>query len=287
MNKELQERAPGTLVIAEESTAWAGVSSPVELGGLGFVFKWNMGWMNDFLEYMSMDPLFRSGNHNKLTFSMQYAYSENFIQVLSHDEVVHGKCSMINKMPGEIDDKFANLRAAYGFMYGHPGKKLLFMGQEFAQYREWSEERSLDWDVLDQEKNRQMKNYVRQLNNLYQNYDALYYNDYDVMGFEWMDCDNAEMSVVSFVRRGKTKKNQLLFVCNFTPVLRKKFVVGVPSMGKYKRILSSDETRFGGTGTPNKKELTARKIPEAKQDYSIEMNLPPLSVTVYSFDFKG
>lgn len=287
MNKELQERAPGTLIIAEESTAWAGVSSPVELGGLGFVFKWNMGWMNDFLEYISMDPLFRAGNHNKLTFSMQYAYSENFIQVLSHDEVVHGKCSMINKMPGEFDDKFANLRTAYGFMYGHPGKKLLFMGQEFAQYREWSEERSLDWDVLDQEKNRQMKGFVRQLNNLYQNYDALYYNDYDVMGFEWMDCDNAEMSVVSFVRRGQTKKNQLLFVCNFTPVLRKKFVVGVPSMGKYKRILSSDETRFGGTGTPNKKELAARKIPEAKQKYSIEMNLPPLSVTVYSFDFKG
>lgn len=287
MNKELQERAPGSLIIAEESTAWAGVSAPVELGGLGFVFKWNMGWMNDFLEYMSMDPLFRSGNHGKLTFSMQYAYSENFIQVLSHDEVVHGKCSMINKMPGEFEDKFANLRTAYGFMYGHPGKKLLFMGQEFAQYREWSEERSLDWDVLDQEKNRQMKNYVRQLNNLYQNYDALYYNDYDVMGFEWMDCDNAEMSVVSFVRRGRTKKNQLLFVCNFTPVLRKKFVVGVPSMGKYKKILSSDEARFGGTATPNKKELSARKIPEAKQKYSIEMNLPPLSVTVYSFDFKG
>ena len=287
MNKELQERAPGTLIIAEESTAWAGVSSPVELGGLGFVFKWNMGWMNDFLEYMSMDPLFRSGNHGKLTFSMQYAYSENFIQVLSHDEVVHGKCSMINKMPGEIEDKFANLRTAYGFMYGHPGKKLLFMGQEFAQYREWSEERSLDWDVLDQEQNRQVKSYVRQLNNLYQNYDALYYNDYDVMGFEWMDCDNAEMSVVSFVRRGKAKKNQLLFVCNFTPVLRKKFVVGVPCMGKYKRILSSDETKFGGTGTPNKKELTARKVPEAGRDYSIEMNLPPLSVTVYSFDFKG
>ncbi len=286
MNNELSYRAPGTLLIAEESTAWAGVSAPVSLGGLGFLFKWNMGWMNDFLEYMSMDPLFRSGNHNRLTFSMQYAYSENFIQVLSHDEVVHGKCSMINKMPGEIDDKFANLRLAYGFMYGHPGKKLLFMGQEFAQYREWSEERSLDWNLLDEEYNKQMQDFVRELNKLYKKYEALYVNDYDSMGFEWMSVDNAETSTVSFVRRGASVKNQLLFVCNFTPVQRDGFMTGVPCAGKYTQILSSDELRFGGTGVKNPKVINAKKVPCDDKDYSIGLDLPPLSVTVYQFDYK-
>ena len=174
MNQVVEKEEPGTMIIAEESTAWAGVTSPAQMGGLGFLFKWNMGWMNDFLEYMHMDPLFRGPNHGRLTFSLQYAYSENFIQVLSHDEVVHGKGSMINKMPGELDAKFANLRTAYGFMYGHPGKKLLFMGQEFAQFREWSEARSLDWNLLGEERNHQMQDYVKALNKLYQEYDALY-----------------------------------------------------------------------------------------------------------------
>ncbi|HBA96801.1 MAG TPA: 1,4-alpha-glucan branching enzyme, partial [Lachnospiraceae bacterium] len=209
MNEQVEERAPGTIVIAEESTSWAGVTSPVQFSGLGFLFKWNMGWMNDFLEYMKLDPYFRSFNHNKLTFSMHYAYSENFIQVLSHDEVVHGKCSMIEKMPGEYEDKFANLRTAYGFMYGHPGKKLLFMGQEFAQFREWSEERSLDWELLDYDLHTKMKTYVKDLNKLYNEYDAMYINDYDPMGFEWMSCDNSSMSTVSFVRRGSSAKDQL------------------------------------------------------------------------------
>lgn len=287
MNNELEYRAPGTMIIAEESTAWAGVSAPVSLGGLGFLFKWNMGWMNDFIEYMSMDPLFRSGNHGKLTFSMQYAYSENFIQVLSHDEVVHGKCSMINKMPGEIEDKFANLRTAYGFMYAHPGKKLLFMGQEFAQYREWSEKRSLDWELLGETYNKQMQNFVKELNHLYQKYDALYINDYDNIGFEWMSVDNNEMSTVSFVRRGSSSRDQLLFICNFTPVQHDKFITGVPCAGKYTMILSSDEKRFGGTGVKNTKTVTAKKVPCEGKDYSITMNLPPLSFTVYRFDFKG
>lgn len=286
MNNEISHRAPGTLLIAEESTAWAGVSSPVSMGGLGFLFKWNMGWMNDFLEYMSMDPLFRSGNHNKLTFSMQYAYSENFIQVLSHDEVVHGKCSMINKMPGEIEDKFANLRTAYGFMYGHPGKKLLFMGQEFAQYREWSEERSLDWELLGEEYNKQMQDYVAELNKMYKKYDALYFNDYDNMGFEWMSVENYQDSTVSFVRRGKSVKDQLLFICNFTPVQRDGFQTGVPCGGKYMQILSSDEKRFGGTGVKNPKTVIAKKEPCDGKDYSIKMDLPPLSVTVYRFDYR-
>ena len=286
MNQQFEKQAPGCMVIAEESTAWAGVTSPVEMSGLGFLFKWNMGWMNDFLEYMKLDPYFRAYNHNHLTFSMQYAYSENFIQVLSHDEVVHGKCSMINKMPGEIDDKFANLRTAYGFMYGHPGKKLLFMGQEFAQYREWSEERSLDWHLLGEERNRKMQDYVRELNKLYQTYDALYVNDYNTMGFEWMSCENAEMSVVSFVRRGNTAKDQLLFICNFTPVLREEYRTGVPCPGSYKLILSSDEKRFGGTGVKNKKTVKAEEVACEKKEYSIEVDVPPLSVMVYQFDYK-
>ena len=287
MNQVFEKEVPGCMIIAEESTAWAGVTSPAFLKGLGFLFKWNMGWMNDFLEYMQMDPLFRSGNHGRLTFSMQYAYSENFIQVLSHDEVVHGKGSMINKMPGEEPDKFANLRTAYGFMYGHPGKKLLFMGQEFAQFREWSEKRSLDWFLLDEKYNKQMQDYVRELNTLYQKYEALYVKDYDPAGFEWMSCMDADHSTVSFVRRGNSARNQLLFVCNFTPVQRDKFRVGVPCSGKYELILSSDETRFGGTGVKNIKQVKAQKITHDGRDYSIQMNLPPLSVTVYRFDYHS
>jgi 1,4-alpha-glucan branching enzyme len=286
MNTVFEKEEPGTMIIAEESTAWAGVTSPASMEGLGFLFKWNMGWMNDFLEYMHMDPLFRGPNHGRLTFSMQYAYSENFIQVLSHDEVVHGKGSMINKMPGETDDKFANLRTAYGFMYGHPGKKLLFMGQEFAQYREWSEKRSLDWELLGETRNHQMQDYVKALNGLYHTYDAMYLNDFDPMGFEWMSCENADMSVVSFVRRGSGAKNQLLFLCNFTPVAREKMLFGVPCAGTYTMILSSDEERFGGTGMKNSKTVKAKKEPFDGREYSIEMNLPPLSVTVYRYDYK-
>lgn len=286
LNSIMSKRSKRAYLIAEESTAWPKVTGAVEDDGLGFAFKWNMGWMNDFLEYMHMDPLFRSGNHGKLTFSMDYAYSENFIQVLSHDEVVHGKGSMINKMPGELDDQFANLRAAYGFMYGHPGKKLLFMGQEFAQYREWSESRSLDWYLLGEERNKQMQAYVKALNALYRKNEALYVNDYDIMGFEWMSCLNADQSTVSFVRRGKTTKKQLLFVCNFTPVKREDFRVGVPCSGEYSLILTSDDKAYGGTGVRNAKKVTADKITFDGRDYSIKMTLPPLSVTVYQFDYK-
>lgn len=286
MNEEFEKEVPGCMIIAEESTAWAGVTSPASLKGLGFLFKWNMGWMNDFLEYMQMDPLFRAGNHGRLTFSMQYAYSENFIQVLSHDEVVHGKGSMINKMPGEEADKFANLRTAYGFMYGHPGKKLLFMGQEFAQFREWSEKRSLDWYLLNETYHQQMQDYVRELNQLYQKYDALFVKDYDPSGFEWMSCMDADHSTVSFVRRGNSTKDQLLFVCNFTPVQRDQFRVGVPCAGKYEKILSSDELRFGGIGVENSKQVKAQPVMHDGREYSIQMNLPPLSVTVYRFDYR-
>ncbi len=285
LNEICEKEEPGTMIIAEESTAWAGVTSPVELSGLGFLFKWNMGWMNDFLEYMQMDPYFRGPNHNRLTFSMQYAYSENFIQSISHDEVVHLKKSMIEKMPGEVDQKFANLRLAYGFMYGHPGKKLLFMGQEFAQYREWSEARSLDWFALDNPLNQGCQDFVKELNKLYKKYDAFYINDMDRIGFEWMSVDRSDISVVSFVRRGSTSKDQLLFVCNFTPVLRENMRFGVPCKGNYKLLLTSDDPKYGGSGVVNPKTLKATDVEYDDREHSIVMNLPPLSVSIYKFDY--
>ncbi|BBF44560.1 1,4-alpha-glucan (glycogen) branching enzyme, GH-13-type [Lachnospiraceae bacterium KM106-2] len=286
MNKVLEERDPGALMIAEESTAWAGVTAPVELDGLGFVFKWNMGWMNDILEYIKLDPYFRKNNHNRLTFGMMYAYSENFVQVFSHDEVVHGKGSMINKMPGEYNDKFANLRTLYGFMYGHPGKKLLFMGQEFAQWREWSEARELDWNLLGEDRNRQMKDFVKRLNHIYQEYSAFYYNDYDPIGFEWMNCSDAERSTLAFVRRGKETKNQLLFIFNFTPVERKDYVVGVPCEGEYTEILNSDAYEYGGSGKVNKKPLKAVQQESNGREYSLSFDLPGLSVLIFKYDYK-
>ena len=284
INSVMEERNPGAFLIAEESTAWAGVTAPASMKGLGFLFKWNMGWMNDFLEYMKLDPYFRSFNHNKLTFSLTYTYSENYVLVISHDEVVHLKCSMLNKMPGLEFDKFANLRTAYGFMYGHPGKKLLFMGQEFAQLREWSEARSLDWYLLDQPLHSKMQNYVRALNNLYTNYDALYYNDNEVVGFEWTKCDDPETGIVSFVRRGKTTKNQLLFVCNFVPVERKKQLIGVPCVTKYEEILNSDAEEFGGNNNLNG-IVKAKAVPCDRMDNSICIDVPPLSVLVFKYNY--
>ncbi|MBQ8167295.1 MAG: 1,4-alpha-glucan branching protein GlgB, partial [Lachnospiraceae bacterium] len=251
INTVMEERNPGAYLIAEESTAWAGVTAPASLKGLGFLFKWNMGWMNDFLEYMKLDPYFRSFNHNRLTFSLTYTYAENYVLVISHDEVVHLKCSMLNKMPGFEFDKFANLRTAYGFMFGHPGKKLLFMGQEFAQLREWSEARSLDWFLLDQPLHSKMQNFVKALNHMYTKYDALYYNDNEVMGFEWIKCDDAEEGIVAFIRRGKTAKDQLMFVCNFVPVEKTTHLIGAPCLTKYEEILNSDAEEFGGLGRVN------------------------------------
>ena len=285
INKVMEERNPGAYLIAEESTSWAGVTAPASMNGLGFLFKWNMGWMNDFLEYMKMDPYFRGNNQNMLTFSMTYAYAENFILVLSHDEVVHLKCSMINKMPGLEGDKFANLRTAYGFMYGHPGKKLLFMGQEFAQPREWSEARSLDWFVLDNPLNQGMQRYVKALNKLYQTNDALYAHDYNSIGFEWTDCDHPDMSIVSFVRRGSTPKKQLLFVCNFTPVERNDYEIAVPCYTSYKEILNSDDVQFGGLGRLNSKALKAVDNPTSRMPYTIKVNVPPLSTLVFEYDY--
>ena len=285
LNRMVEERVPGALMIAEESTSWAGVTAPVSMDGLGYLYKWNMGWMNDFLEYMKLDPYFRSFNHNRLTFSLMYTYSENFILVISHDEVVHLKCSMLLKMPGTMPEKFANLKTAYGFMYAHPGKKLLFMGQEFGQEREWSEARSLDWYILDQPGHQGLQIFVKKLNALYKKYDAFYYNDCDQMGFEWINCNDNEHSQISFIRRGSTARDQLLFICNFTPVEREKFWVGVPCLGSYTEILNSDAEEFEGEGRVNKKPLQA--IPgscDGKEQY-ISFTLPPLSVVVFKYDY--
>ncbi len=287
LNKAVSDRVPGAYIIAEESTSWAGVTAPTTMEGLGFLYKWNMGWMNDFLEYMKLDPYFRQFNHNRLTFSLMYTYSENFILVISHDEVVHLKCSMLNKMPGLHDDKFANLRTAYGFMYGHPGKKLLFMGQEFGQLREWSEDRSLDWFLLEEDPyHAKLQKYVKDLNGLYNKYNALYYNDSDPMGFEWINCSNPQSSTVSFIRRGSSAKNQLLFICNFTPVDKPGFKLGVPCEGNYTEVLNSDNEIYGGLGRINGKPIKAVKEDYDNRDYSITLDLPPLSVVVLKYDYK-
>ncbi|MCR5691214.1 MAG: 1,4-alpha-glucan branching protein GlgB [Eubacterium sp.] len=280
-------------IIAEESTAWPGVTRPAKEGGLGFSYKWNMGWMNDFLEYMKLDPYFKQFHQDQLCFSIDYYLSEKYVLVLSHDEVVHGKCSLLNKMPGLEGDKYAALRAAYGFMYGHPGKKLLFMGQEFAQKREWAEYRSLDWWLMDQDpRHRQMQDYIKALNEIYKKYDALYYNDFDIMGFEWMDCWRPETSTVAFVRRGSTAEKQLMFILNFTPVAHEKYTVKVPCGGSFREILNSDEERFGGLGRINRAALKAREADrynykgQMEHIHEIELYLPPLSALVLEYDYK-
>ena len=286
LNTVVTGRNHGTMIIAEESTAWPRVTGKPEDGGLGFTMKWNMGWMHDFLEYMKLDPYFRSYNHNKMTFSMTYAFSEKYVLVLSHDEVVHMKGSMINKMPGEYDDKFANLKAGYSFMLGHPGKKLLFMGQDFAQFREWSEARELDWYLLAEEKHVQMKNYVRELLHLYQDSPALYQTDDNWEGFEWINADDSDRSIFSFVRHSKDGKNNLLFVVNFTPVERPDYRVGVPQSGSYKLVLNSDEARFGGTGTKRAASYRSRKGDYDGKPYSIGYSLPAYGVAVFQYEKK-
>ena len=286
LNTVVTGRNHGTMIIAEESTAWPRVTGKPEDGGLGFTMKWNMGWMHDFLDYMKLDPYFRSYNHNKMTFSMTYAFSEKYVLVLSHDEVVHMKGSMINKMPGEYDDKFANLKAGYSFMLGHPGKKLLFMGQDFAQFREWSEARELDWYLLAEEKHVQMKNYVRELLHLYQDSPALYQTDDNWKGFEWINADDSDRSIFSFVRHSKDGKNNLLFVVNFTPVERPDYRVGVPQSGSYKLVLNSDEARFGGTGTKRAASYRSRKGDYDGKPYSIGYSLPAYGVAVFQYEKK-
>ncbi len=280
LNSIMKRRNPGSMVIAEESTAWPKVTEPPEYDGLGFTFKWNMGWMHDFLEYMKLDPYFRKFNHGKMTFGMTYACSENFILVLSHDEVVHLKCSMLEKMPGYPADKFANLKAGYTFMMGHPGKKLLFMGQEFGQLREWSEERELDWFLLKEPLHKDLQEYFRDLLHLYKKYPAFYGRDYDWSGFEWINCDDADRSIFSFVRISPTGRNNLLFVCNFTPMERSDYRVGVPKKGRYTLLLDNAH------GLLDKAEQTvfvSEKKPCDGRKYSFAYPLPPYGTAIFKY----
>ncbi len=283
LNSVIHGGYPGVMTIAEESTAWPKVTAPPEDGGLGFSFKWNMGWMHDYCEYMKMDPYFRSGNHNKLTFAMSYNHAENYILPLSHDEVVHLKCSMVNKMPGYEIDKYANLRNLYAFMFGHEGKKLLFMGQDFGQEREWSEARELDWGLLEKPFNKGMKEFMSELLNLYVKSPCLYEIDNDWLGFEWMNADDYERSIYSFVRRTESGKQHLLFVINMTPVEYPKYEVGVPMNTQYKLVLNSDEERFGGNGNKIPKTIKAKKGECDHRKQYISFDMPPLTALIFSF----
>jgi len=280
-NSVIRGGFPGVLTIAEESTAWPKVTGDVEDDGLGFSFKWNMGWMHDFCEYMKLDPLFKKNNHHALTFAMSYNGSENYILPLSHDEVVHLKCSMVNKMPGYQVDKYANLRTGYTYMFGHSGKKLLFMGQEFGQEREWSEERELDWFLLQEPLNKGMQEYVKELLNLYRKNPAMYEVDRDWTGFEWVNCDDCDRSIYSFMRKSKDGKKKLLFVLNMTPIKREDFEVGVPGKKKCMLLLNSDEVRFGGNGSEIPVTIMPTKEECDNLPYRIKFDLPPFSAAVF------
>ena len=283
LNTIVKKRNPGIVMIAEESTAWPKVTDKAEYGGLDFSLKWNMGWMHDFLEYMKLDPYFRKYNHTKMNFAMVYAYSENYMLVLSHDEVVHLKCSMIEKMPGSYEDKFKNLMAGYAFMTGHPGKKLLFMGQDFGQHREWSEKRELDWFLLDKEPNRHLQAFVKELLHLYKNNKCLYEYDCYPEGFEWINADDGDRSIFSFVRHSESGKSNMLFVINFTPVERPDYRVGTTCRRKHTLVLNSDDKKFGGTGKRRPKEYKPAKKECDGRKYSFRYKLPAYGVAVFKF----
>ena len=288
LNSIIKRDGEGGFMIAEESSAWPGVTGSLNQNGLGFDFKWNMGWMHDFLKYMRQEPNQRGDYHHDLIFSMIYAYDEHFVQVLSHDEVVHGKGSMIRKMPGNDEEKFANLRLAYGFMFVHPGKKLLFMGQEFAQWSEWNESKSLDWHLLNYGSHGRMQHYTRTLLHLYKKQKALYELDYDRKGFEWISRNNAEQSVICFLRRSEDGGKNLLALCNFRQNGYERYRIGVPCEGQYKLVLNTDEKQYGGT-----ERFKIKKIQMAEyklcdgMEYSIEVPLPPLSMLLFEYSEKG
>ena len=281
LNEHVYGAYPDTMMIAEESTSWPQVSRPIYLGGLGFGLKWNMGWMHDVLNYMSQDPVYRNYHHNEITFSLVYAFAENFVLPFSHDEVVYGKGSMIRKMPGDDWQKFANLRLLYGFMFGHPGKKLLFMGDEFGQWSEWNHDASLEWNLLEHPSHAGLKRWVRDLNTLYRGESLLHTMDFNSAGFEWVDCKDFQRSIISFLRRGHNPNDQLLFVCNFTPVVRQNYRVGVPLEGYWKEILNSDAPLYGGSGQGNFGGLSTVPLPIHGRPFSLNMTLPPLGIVIF------
>lgn len=277
LNKAVFAHFPEALVIAEESTTWPLVTAPTYLGGLGFNYKWNMGWMNDMLKYMEMDSVYRKWHHNLITFSFMYAYSENYVLPLSHDEVVHGKKSLIDKMPGDYWQKFANLRAFYGYMMAHPGKKLLFMGGEFAQFIEWRYRYGLDWFLLEHELHRKMQHYVKHLNELYKGEASLWEQDHSWDGFQWIDANNYNQSIIVFLRKGLKAEDFLIVICNFTPAVHTGYRIGVPYLGEYAEVFNSDFEDYGGSGQKNEGVLEACEERWHNQPYSIELKIPPLA----------
>ena len=281
LNEQVYGHFPDVMTIAEESTAWPQVSRPTSHGGLGFGFKWNMGWMHDTLAYMKLDPIHRKHHHNRLTFSMVYAFRENFLLPFSHDEVVHGKASLLEKMPGEDWHKFANLRLLYAYMYSHPGKKLMFMGNEFAQRAEWNHDRSLDWHLLEHGSHRGVQRLVADLNRLYRDKAALHQTDLEDRGFSWVDCEDWEASVVSFLRLGAVAAESLLVVCNFTPVVREDYRLGVPRLGAWRELLNSDSEYYGGSNVGNHGVVEAEQVPFHGHAYSVRLTMPPLAAIVF------
>ena len=283
MNAAVLSNYPGTVTVAEESTAFPLITAPPDVGGVGFCLKWDMGFMHDTIDYMSLDPYFRSANHNKLTFSMMYAFSENYVLAYSHDEVVHGKCSMINKMSGDYEQKFASLRALYGYQFGHPGKKLTFMGSEFGQFIEWNYHQGLDWLLLAYPKHEQLRQYMRALNLLYTSTPALYAVDRSWDGFKWLNVDDAGRSSIAFLRMSEEDDSYVAVVSNFTPVKYENFVIGLPRPGTLHEILNSDEERFGGSGVRNKPLVHARREGFLDMDYSARITLPPMSTVFFRY----
>ena len=281
-NEAVHDAYPATLTIAEESTAWPQVSRPVYLGGLGFDLKWDMGWMHDTLGYMAHDPIYRSFHHNSLTFRMIYAFHENYVLPLSHDEVVHGKGSLLTKMPGDDWQKFANLRLLLGYMYAQPGKKLLFMGGEIGQGREWNHDQSLDWHLLENSRNRGLQRWVEDLNRFYRSHGALYAADFSSDGFTWIDCNDAPHSTISLLRRGKSSDGQVLAICNFTPAPRNNYRVGVPVDGTWHEALNSDARHYGGSNQGSQGSAEAAPFPSHGFEWSLNLVLPPLAIVFFT-----
>ncbi|MFD0990493.1 1,4-alpha-glucan branching protein GlgB [Mariniflexile jejuense] len=284
LNQEIYASFPDVQTIAEESTAFPGVSKPVFLGGLGFGMKWMMGWMHDTLEYFGKDPIYRKYHQNDITFSLAYAFSENFMLPLSHDEVVYGKNSILGRMPGDEWQRFANLRLLFGYMFTHPGTKLAFMGAEFGQYNEWNFQESLDWNLLEFEPHKNFQNYYKALNGFYKSTPALFEKAFSGEGFEWISYDDHENCVISYIRKGKTPENNVIVVCNLTPTVRKKYKIGIPNSGKLVEVFNSDSKDFGGSDVSNKKAITIKKQSWNGKEYSAEITLPPLAITVFQIN---